>query len=33
MIRGAVVGVGLSEIEAELEAKGYPPDSHDYLYE
>jgi hypothetical protein len=21
------------EIEQELEAKGYPPDSHDYLYE
>jgi hypothetical protein len=21
------------EIEAELQAKGYPPDSHDYLHE
>jgi hypothetical protein len=25
--------ITLSEIEKELEAKGYPPDSHDYLYD
>jgi hypothetical protein len=25
--------ITLSEIEAALEAKGYPPDSHDYLHD